>query len=155
MEWLLYRYFLILSFSVTCSIKWGDLCTPNFRDDLRRALFQSIDILQLSEHLMILFGWDNSLTNVLNVTIQEGIVSEEELLVRIHNRLLVIGRSIFVFSQRIGDPEHTQSPQALAYAICNKMSLRKKKNSALNMVGVRQKKALLKYTASKTYLKTF
>lgn len=92
----------------------------NFSFGLRKLFFSAISTINLSDNVLIAFGWDNSSVRLLKLVLVEEIIEEKELLADIHLRLKVLGRRSFDQHKNLNQyPDHTYSPHALAYAIQN------------------------------------
>ena len=63
-------------------------------------------------------GWDAISTKLLNIALDEKIISAAEVLEAIHERLLTLGAQAYDHHAKTGtEPDHVGSPHALAYAI--------------------------------------
>jgi len=83
----------------------------------REKLFLRIDKVVLSDTGISLFTWNNYDTAILNSLLDEGEVTEEEMLAKIHEHILKVGIKCFEEYKKGCTPDHTASPYAFAYAL--------------------------------------
>jgi len=91
-----------------------------FNEVLREKILSVIKNFTLLDTYVVAHEWDSFFARILDLFVRKEIISEEEVLDVIHNRLKEIGRESFLQHIKRGkDPDHTRSPEALAYAILN------------------------------------
>lgn len=100
-----------------------------FMQDLRSTTFSAIARIALSDDRLnwLMFGWGNTSARVLKLLIAEEIITEEELLSALDALLKITGRRSYDQHKRGEYPDHTISPQALAYALQNGQFTEKEK----------------------------
>lgn len=93
------------------------MITSTFDKALEKAVTDGIEQVTIYEGSVTFMGWNNKNARILGVLIKEGVVTKEKLLGVIHTLLKKIGRACY--NQHLAGeyPDHTSSPQALAYAL--------------------------------------
>ncbi|MEY2665598.1 MAG: hypothetical protein RLZZ480_703 [Candidatus Parcubacteria bacterium] len=92
---------------------------PTGTQALKDLVLNQLSQIDLSgEQISSMGGWDGVSTELLNMALNRGVVTEVVALQVIHERLLTLGAQAFDQHAKTGTPpDHVTSPHALAYAI--------------------------------------
>ena len=82
---------------------------------LQKAVAEGIKRITLTENFVL--HWSDKDMKILNIFLQEGVVSKDEVLALLHSRLKELGRNCYEEHRRGKYPDHTSSPPALAYSL--------------------------------------
>lgn len=93
------------------------MITPTFDKTLEKAVTDGIEHATIYEDSIAFMGCNNKNVRILSVLIKEGIVTQEKVLKAIHILLKKTGRACYEQHLAGKYPDHTSSPQALAYAL--------------------------------------
>ncbi|MCA9359738.1 hypothetical protein KC850_01725 [Candidatus Kaiserbacteria bacterium] len=88
-------------------------------NSFKKAVLETIDNTAISEDRII--SSNNTLAKIINLLLSEGVLSEGEMMDRLHKRILTVGRDSYIHHKSVTAysiyPDHTLSPQCLAHAI--------------------------------------
>lgn len=90
-----------------------------FKKGLNSSVLLVINTIILSGEHVVSLLWGNSSARILRLLIKENVVSADEIYSALHIRLKKLGRDCFEHHKRGEYPDHTLSPEALAYALVN------------------------------------
>ena len=93
------------------------MITSTFDKTLEKAVIDGIERVTIHEGSVTFMSWNNKNARILSFLIKEGVVTQEKLLEAIHTLLKKTGRACYNQHLTGEYPDHTSSPQALAYAL--------------------------------------
>ena len=93
------------------------MITPTFDKTIENAVVDGIGQQTIHEGFISFMRWNNKNARILSFLIKEGVITKEKVLGAIHALLIKTGRACYGQHLAGTYPDHTSSPQALAYTL--------------------------------------